>query len=61
MIRTVIAVSLTLIPLASGCSAGTRLFNGKDTSGWVEVGSKGAWTAETRNVCPAVDCPNASY
>lgn len=52
MIRTLTAFLSILVILSSGCSTGRRLFNGKDTSGWVEVGSQGAWTAETGNVCP---------
>lgn len=52
MIRALTVILLTSVVFSSGCSTGRRLFNGKDTSGWVEVGSKGAWTAETRNVCP---------
>ena len=27
-----------------GCQAGTPLFNGRDLSGWQEIGSSGAWT-----------------
>ncbi|NLE59746.1 MAG: DUF1080 domain-containing protein [Planctomycetes bacterium] len=53
MIRAVIAVSLTLLAVVSGCSTGTPLFNGQDTSGWVEIGSRGAWRADAKDMCPA--------
>ncbi len=28
----------------TGCQTGTPLFNGKDLTGWIEVGSKGSWS-----------------
>jgi len=32
--------------LVCGCSQGWPLFNGRDLSGWFEIGSTGSWSAE---------------
>ncbi len=52
MTRTLSIVLLSIVVLSSGCSTGKPLFNRKDTSGWVEVGSKGAWAAKGK--CPVM-------
>jgi hypothetical protein len=37
---------VVLATVACGCSTSRPLFNGKDLTGWVEVGSTGAWSVE---------------
>jgi hypothetical protein len=39
-----------LLVMAAGCSSTKPLFNGKNLSGWVEVGSEGAWTVKEDGV-----------
>jgi hypothetical protein len=52
MNRLLSVASLSLILLSAGCS--TPLFNGKDLSGWVEVGSKDAWSVNAKGTCPVM-------
>ncbi|UCD28176.1 MAG: DUF1080 domain-containing protein [Planctomycetota bacterium] len=44
--RCVCATAVLSMILACGCSQGKPLFNGQDLSGWVEIGSTGAWSVE---------------
>ena len=37
---------LGVVAMVCGCQSGMPLFNGKDLTGWVEVASRGAWSAE---------------
>jgi hypothetical protein len=48
----VIGLSITL--LSAGCSTGKPLFNGKDLSGWTEIGSKEAWSVNSESTGPVM-------
>ncbi len=41
--RLAYAGMVAAVLLAAGCQSGTPLFNGRDLSGWVEIGSENAW------------------
>lgn len=45
MMRTVLVPGWVMVLLVCGCQSGSPLFNGHDLTGWVEVGSNGAWSA----------------
>lgn len=46
MTRWISVLTLLAAITATGCSTSMPLFNGKDLSGWTEVGSDGAWSVE---------------
>lgn len=44
--RPVCSAVLACAFLAGGCATDRALFNGRDLTGWQEIGSTGAWTVE---------------
>lgn len=55
------AVLGCVVPLLAGCATGTSLFNGKDLTGWVEVGSEGSWRVEDGVLKCSGEKPEGSY